>query len=274
MKRILSTLVAATLLFAAPWGWPVAILHAAITDSLSAFWEMEEASGTREDAHTGNLDLSDNNTVTSNTGKVGTAASFAVASDEFLHAADAPALSAGTGVSLTIAAWVYLHTDATESHIVTKWDAVNATVKEWIVTYDPTSDRFRFLVRHGDSVITNLAADTFGAVSTTTWYFVVAQFTHTTSILSINVNNGTADTVDTAQSDIADTAAVFVVGGYDNGASNDGTMDGRVDQVGIWKRILTTDELTALYNGGNGQSFAQMTSPGLPGSMMRGLIGR
>ena len=29
-------------------------------------------------------------------------------------------------------------------------------------------------------------------------------------------------------------------------------MNGRIDEVGIWKRVLTSDERTAIYNGGAG----------------------
>jgi hypothetical protein len=32
--------------------------------------------------------------------------------------------------------------------------------------------------------------------------------------------------------------------------------DGLIDQVGIWKRKLTSDEITYLYNSGNGRSYA------------------
>ena len=40
--------------------------------------------------------------------------------------------------------------------------------------------------------------------------------------------------------------------GYNGGQPG----DSRMDSVGLWKRILTADEKTWLYNSGNGRSYA------------------
>ena len=37
-------------------------------------------------------------------------------------------------------------------------------------------------------------------------------------------------------------------------------MDGRLDQVGVWKRVLTADERTWLYNSGNGRSYTEIVA--------------
>jgi hypothetical protein len=66
----------------------------ALTDNLIAFWGLEEASGTRNDAH-GSNHLIDNNTVGSATGRVGTCANFDRFTDEHLSIVDNAALSLG-----------------------------------------------------------------------------------------------------------------------------------------------------------------------------------
>ena len=75
----------------------------ALTDNLIAFWELEEASGTRNDAH-GSNHLTDNNTVAQGTGKVGNCADFELDNSEYLSIADNAALSVGDE-DFTIQAW-------------------------------------------------------------------------------------------------------------------------------------------------------------------------
>jgi uncharacterized repeat protein (TIGR01451 family) len=64
------------------------------TTNLAAWWTMDERSGTREDSHVNNYDLTDNNTVGYNDmGVQGRAASFVAASQERLTVQDQPLLS-------------------------------------------------------------------------------------------------------------------------------------------------------------------------------------
>jgi hypothetical protein len=48
--------------------------------------------------------------------------------------------------------------------------------------------------------------------------------------------------------------AVLIIGGRD--AANGWTMNGRLDEIGVWNRALTTDEITALYNSGSGLPYS------------------
>jgi hypothetical protein len=51
---------------------------------------------------------------------------------------------------------------------------------------------------------------------------------------------------------LAQTAATFRIGQYDD----IGFLDGIVDEVGFWKRKLTAQEMTFLYNGGAGNPYS------------------
>lgn len=82
-----------------------------ITD-LAAYWKLDEASGTRSDS-AGSSHLTDNNTVTQSSGRVGNAGQFTAANNEYLSVADNAALSSGD-VDITVAGWIYL--DATFEH--------------------------------------------------------------------------------------------------------------------------------------------------------------
>jgi sialidase-1 len=47
----------------------------------------------------------------------------------------------------------------------------------------------------------------------------------------------------------------FLLGGYDTVASTANLYQGKLDEGGIWKRVLTLSEISDLYNSGSGLSY-------------------
>lgn len=237
-----------------------------LTD-LQAFWELEEASGSRADAHSTNT-LSDVNTVTQAAGKVGNAAQFTAVNSEHLSIADNAALSTGD-IDFTIAAWVYMDskgTGFTANVIASKYGAGGQGVDhEWNLAFTgTTTDRFQFAVRPNAGTLGTVAADSLGSPSTATWYYVIGWHDSVANTISIQVNNGTVDSQAYSLGTIDGTAA-FEIGDASGGLG--APFDGRIDQVGFWKRVLTSQERTDLYNGGAGLSYAAM-SPAVGGAII------
>ncbi|MEI8143090.1 MAG: fibronectin type III domain-containing protein [Candidatus Berkelbacteria bacterium] len=118
-------------------------------------------------------------------------------------------------------------------------------------------NRFQFYVRNAaDSASQNVFTD---VVSTSNWYFIVYGHDSVNNQIFISVNNGTPVTTATSAG-VLSAANDFNIGSYANGAAN--SLPGRADGWGMIKRILTTDEKTALFNGGKGLKYA-----GLPTSI-------
>lgn len=232
-----------------------------ITDDLISFWELDEASGTRNDAH-GTNHLADNNTVLSGAGKVDTAADFEQDNAEFLSIASNASLQMGD-IDFTICAWVNLesktHPTTDDLNIIAKRGGAGSL--QYYLRYKESADRFNFEVSPDGSVsVTSLNATTFGSPSLATWYFVVAWHDATANTINIQVNNGTADS--TAHSTGVDATATpdFMIGNYGTTLGpGDEQWDGLIDQVGVWKRLLTADERTFLYNSGNGRAYSELT---------------
>lgn len=232
-----------------------------LTDNLISFWELEEASGNRNDSHGANH-LTDNNTVTQSAGKVGNAAHFAAASSEYLNRADNASLSVGD-IDFSLCAWVYLDSKpGFKGDIVGKHDSDDL---EYDIRWHNGTDRFEFRIAGGTGPVNgqSITANSFGAPSTVTWYFIVAWHDSVANTINIQVNDGTVDNV------------AFTFGSYDSaapfriGALTDFSeyFDGRIDQVGFWKRILTAAERTELYNSGAGRSYAYISGPAPPGTL-------
>lgn len=223
--------------------------NADLLTNLISFWELEESSGTRVDAH-GSNDLTDNNTVTSNTGKINTAADFTSGNSEYLSIASNSELQTGD-IDFTMCLWVYLDVLGAQRPLMGKWNNASPNV-EYLIFFDPSTD-FAFIVRDtGDTTNTLQSATTFGTPSTATWYFIVAWHDAIANTLNIQINNGTVDS-----------------SAYSNGVKSGGQAfelgrngslyhDGRIDQAGLWKRVLTATERTWLYNGGNGRLYSDL----------------
>lgn len=214
----------------------------ALLTSLVSHWRLNEASGPRLDSHDGH-DLSDINTVGSAAGKLGDAALLVAANEEALSHVDSAGLSAGN-VDFTVGCWVYLTTNAA-SGVVGKWQTDS---QEWLVYFNGTNFGF-YVTEDGGAV--SASAINLTAISTGTWYYVVGWHDATADTINCLVNN--AGLVSTAHATgVYDGSASMYVGRNEEGLT---WLDGRVDSLSLWKRVLTGGERTSLYNGGNGLDY-------------------
>jgi hypothetical protein len=219
---------------------------------LVAAWNLEEASGTRADA-LGRIDLADNNTVTQAAGKVGSAAQFTLANTEYLAASSSDSEIVNFGShSFTICCWVLFDSAATEQVIAAKWQTLSGQ-REWNLDYVSGGDRFVFLASADGSTFTTLTASSGGSPGTGTFRFVMAYYDYDADELGISVDDGTVDTT-THSGGIFKGTAPFTLGTSFDGSGNPSLFfDGRIDAVQIFNRVLSSSEVTAIYNSGSGQ---------------------
>lgn len=224
---------------------------AASLTNFVAYWKLDEASGTRNDQSANVQHLTDNNTVTSAAGKVGNAAVFVTANSEYLSRADSTTLSTGN-ITFSFALWVRLTNKTALQSYIQKWSGVQ---QEYILAYSLIADRLVFGVSNTGSNYNGVNADTLGSPSSGVWYFIYSCHNADTDLLKISVNNGAVDAAAFTLG-VIDSSAEFRIGGGEGGipfASED------VDEVGFWKRDLTTAELTYLYNSGAGRTYNSAT---------------
>jgi len=97
-----------------------------------------------------------------------------------------------------------------------------------------------------------LTTTTGKAVSNNTLYHVVVTYTKSSNAMNLYLNNGAAD------------SATFGGGDFSNlNASNFGAeafantekLHGQIDEFGLWTKVLSSTEITDLYNGGSGQTM-------------------
>ena len=218
-------------------------------------WKLNESSGTRLDSTRNSNDLTDTNTVTSATGKLGTAAQFTRANSEKLTIADNASLSM-SDIDFHVFFWVYLDTKSNNMDFVSKWNDTG-NQRGYTVNYLTSADRFRFFVSSNGTDFPSVVANNFGGVSTSQWIFVHAWHDASANTINISANNGTADST-SHSAGVFDNTAAFDLG-QQEGASL--YHDGRIDTVAIYKGTLSTDFRTTLYNNQNSPStFATASS--------------
>lgn len=224
--------------------------NSSLNTSLISYWKMDETSGTRIDARGAN-DLTDNFTVTSGSGIIVNAGQYTAANTEYLSHADNTSLSTGD-IDYSITCWVNMDTKGVAPTAIAKADG--SPNNEYILRYLQSADRFQWFVSNNGSSLTLAQADNFGSPSTNTWYFIVAWHDSVNNLIGIQVNNGTANTTATSAGSF-DSNSAFIVGRF--AAAN--YWDGRVDEVGFWKKVLSTQEKTDLYNSGAGKTCCPFT---------------
>lgn len=230
------------------------------TSSLVSYWPMDETAGTRVDAHSGGNNLSVPNAPGTAAGKVSSAASFASASSQYLSIADNADLSTGD-ISFTVGAWVYLSNKAANMIAVSKYAGTAPAGLEYSLAYNQAADRFQFSVSDGATVKT-VSADTLGAPSAGSWYFITAWHNAGADTVNVNVNNGATDSASTSGIAVQNSSSAFRIGAYGSGDY----LNGAVDEAFFYKRLVTDAERAWLYNAGGGRAYTAVATSGDAGN--------
>lgn len=212
-----------------------------LTAGITAFWKMDEDSGDRADVSGNGRTLTQQGAVGADAGLLNNAALLAGDPADHLSSASA-GLSTG-GSTITVSCWVKLNSVAADQTLLGKFTG-GFTPDGWRLMYDFDNGVFYF--ESSDSGIP--AFD--GIVSTVpvsagVWYHIVAGFDGVMHFMSVNA--GARETDDGLPASTA--ADDFMIGRDGEGLA---TLDGLIDEVGIWVgTVLTDEQVTQLYNSGS-----------------------
>jgi len=221
---------------------------------LLAYWRLDEAAPSGDVQARDSCGLyhlnSNNSVLSTDSGKTGRARVFDPANEERLMIASGSHPFAFGDADWTFGAWVYL-TDLSHDSIIGGVFKSSGDNRGWMVLYDQSEDRFRAYINDDGTASGSsfVDADTFGSPSADTWYFVRVSYDATANDLAISVDNGTADSVAHSGGVYASADSAFRLGNNDNLGVGD-YLEGRVDEVGIWSKVLSAEELTRVYNAG------------------------
>ena len=220
---------------------------------LVAYWPLDEASGNALDSH-GDNHLTDTNTVTSASGKVNTARSFAADSSQYFTRTSGSDLSTGD-IDFTISVWFKLGIGGTPfKEIISKWTLLDTPQREFELGI--FSGTLSWYVRNA---LGNFQLSISSSLTTGVWYHVVCWHDSVNNQMGATLNNGAPVTTDIPSGPTANPTGSFTIGGLQSALF----WDGQIDEAGFWKRLLLPAERTELYNDGNGLEYSSFTG-GIP----------
>jgi len=223
----------------------------AVIDSIKAYYKLDESSGTLADS-TGTYNGTNSGATYSATGKINTAMDFEKSESDYIQATGFTAFAYTNDFSFSC--WIKQESQVGTNTILSFGKNTSAFEAELYV--DAGTVKMRTLT----NAVGNVVEISGGATSTSTWYHIVGTYNGSTKEMKIYVN-GSYVINGTGTSTGATGANGLLIGeGYYQATLASTTFDGVIDEVGIWSKVLTSDEVTTLYNSGNGLSYPFTTS--------------
>lgn len=207
--------------------------------NLQGYWKLE-SDGTDETAN--NNDLTERNSPIYVAGAFGNGVDLESGSSQQLDITDV----AQTGLDFTSDFSIYFAVNA-ESLTAIRGVCGKDDGSNGYAVGIATDGRVRFITRGLSEITTQTDAS---AITTGTWYYVAAVWDNTANTKTIYIDGEQAKQSTSITGNIAGNAAKFVIG-----AERDtfNYMDGIIDDLAIFDRALTDNEILALYKGRRNQ---------------------
>lgn len=215
--------------------------YASLADGLVAWYRLEEASGTRVDAsgNTAGFDtLWGGSTDPGNrTGKNGNAIDFDGSQRRYIHRDSTGASNLSFSGDFSLSFWIYL-------------DAWPSGTGEPLYRATSSSNGYRIELNSNASFGLGWRTEggtlwsTTSRIGTGAWYHVYCYWDDSANEKGLKINNGTLLTSVAGTGANIPVYAHFLMGGDNLGAS----LNGGIDELAFWNRLLTDDEVTALQD--------------------------
>jgi len=219
----------------------------ALADSITAYYKLDETSGTTANDEVGTNDGTITNATVNQTGKIGKCVSFDGSGDKITLASDIG------WTKLSISFWFKNNSFTGDAYLMGKTKAtvtVNADIELEIGFFD-SGTKLQAKVRDatGQRNQVEYAKSNF---TNGTWYHCVITFNEDDDRTYMYINGSKVAENLSATSTHNNLTEPMNFGMAWSGA---GDYNGYLDEIGIWTRELSSTEVSTLYNSGNGLSY-------------------
>lgn len=220
-----------------------------LTDNLSAYWKLDEASGSaRLDFWGNNILIGTGTSIGQHQSKMDYAVSLNSGNAQYLSVADNSSNSTGGEGQFAYAGWFYW-TGSGQDCVYTKNDSGTDDVTDGCIGR-VTANRFTCASMNTQSITWNQD------LNTNTWYFFVCNYDMANNTISVSINNGVLQSNTNATVAQTDGNGPLQIGANNGASAPSSFFDGYIDELGFWKgKTLSSQERTDLYNSGNSQTL-------------------
>lgn len=227
-----------------------------LTNGIAVYWTLDENvfNGNRYDLYNGQTLTDADTAVAATTNCIHRRAIYINGNHKFTHD-DSATLSLGADQPFTWSLWIWQDGSQSSYNVILNKGDFSGNGDEYTLNYD-TSDKLRFLVGNGSA---NTEADLASALTDNAWHHICCWYDNVGQRLHIVADNSSTTSNSVAWTGkTQDTGSGFALGG--NAANNNYRFKGYIDEVGFWKRVLTSAERTQLYAGGGGYQLQDYTN--------------
>ena len=230
---------------------PTPVVNNLLT-SLIAYWDLDESTGKAIDLHASYDGTLTNAPTQNQSGLLGTSYLFEEDDNEKINCG----LEVGDfGTSdCSISAWIKIPAEVTAGDQDAILGKYAGAAPQWYVFITDAELVSLYWRPSGTAVYISSS----NSISLDEWVHVVVTMDRDGNA-TIYINgeaDGTPVSISATSADNMDNSVAFILGARYYGADDAKSMDGYLDEVGIWYRVLTQTDIDFLYNSGSGLAYA------------------
>lgn len=234
---------------------PFLLSTSSLRKGLVGYWRLEESSSTRYDCSSTGNHLSANNSPGNILAKQTYGVTLVSASSQFLTSPSTNTYQFTAAQPFSLACWVKLTNSGANQTIMSKFQA-STTIGFYLVA---NAGKLHTGLHQSGTISRTKTATT--VITNATWHHVAMTYNGNGSTNGISLYvDGAADTISavgsagTFNGSMANSVP-FTVGTYWNGGSQAEFANGIIDELSIHNRVLSSTEVSKLYNSGSGTHF-------------------
>lgn len=221
----------------------------ALIDNIVAYWKLDESSGNASDS-VSSYTLTNNGTTPYASAKINNGIDFGTTNTiKWLSNANAIA-DTSTSNAYSISFWVNIRTAPSSGQEQVLFDLQKSVGRQHQLRYVNASGTLKLRFLNYDGSATDVF-DTTQTLTVGTWYHIVVTKTANSVAMYLNNTSFSSHTLTKTGS----SAGVNVTSFGRHGSASFGYATAYMDEIGMWSRVVTSDEITALYNSGSGVQY-------------------
>lgn len=224
-----------------------------LTYGLVSYWKLDESSGNASDS-VGSNTLTNNNSASYAAGKINNGVDLETSSSQSLTCADNASLSITGDMSISL--WVKPESLVANQVIIGKW-ASTSDQRSYAFFINSSGVLRAYISSDGTNANTSKLDLTATTLSAGTMYYLTFVYDASAGSISLYINGSLNNTSTGHKTSIYNSTSIFGLG---NNLEDFDYFDGIIDEAALYNRILTSDEVTSLYNSGAGLTYPFTTT--------------